>query len=96
MCPVTAAVSLIKALYSYNYPFEKVQDLPINYLVLDGREYTIPSSLILMRIRQAVSSLGESTLEFSADDVGTHSNHLGGCHGNVPCRHSCLYNYAYG
>jgi len=78
MCPVMAAVSLIKALYSYNYPFEKVQDLPINYLFLDGREYTIPSSLILMRIHQAVSSLGESTLGFSADDVGTHSNHSGG------------------
>ncbi|MFN9979843.1 MAG: hypothetical protein ACK53Y_08015, partial [bacterium] len=53
-------------------------DLSINYLVLDGRENLIPSSLLLMRIRQAVSSLGESTLGFSADDVGTHSNRSGG------------------
>jgi hypothetical protein len=58
MCPVRAASEIIKRIYSYNISPEKVTDTPINYLEIDGKGFSIPSSLILMKIRQAVSSLG--------------------------------------
>jgi hypothetical protein len=53
----------------------------INYLEIGGKGYTIPSSLILLKIRQAVTSLGHGALGFSADEVGTHSNRSGGAMG---------------
>jgi hypothetical protein len=81
MCPVLAAATLIKQLHSYGISRDEVWNLPINYLVIDNRRYTIPSSLILLRIRQAVSSLGHAVLGFTADEFGTHSNRSGGAMG---------------
>jgi len=37
--------------------------------------------MILLKIRQAVTTLGQSVLVFSADEVGAHSNHSGGAMG---------------
>jgi len=81
MCPVRAARELILRLRSYNIPSKKFADTPINYVELDGRSFTIPSSLILLRLRQVVSSLGQSVLGFTAEEIGTHSNRSGGAMG---------------
>jgi hypothetical protein len=81
MCPVRAARELILRLRSYNIPPKKFADTPINYVELDGRSFTIPSSLILLRLRQVVSSLGQSVLGFTAEEIGTHSNRSGGAMG---------------
>jgi hypothetical protein len=81
MCPVRATIALVKQLYAYRYSDEQVQDLPINYLEMDGKSYTIPSSLILLRIRHAVTTIGQEVLGFIADEVGTHSNRSGGAMG---------------
>jgi hypothetical protein len=43
--------------------------------------YTIPSSLILVKIRAAVRSLEPEKLGFGPDEVGTHSNRSGGAMG---------------
>ena len=37
--------------------------------------------MILLKIRQAVTTLGPSVLGFSAKEVGTHSNRSGGAMG---------------
>jgi hypothetical protein len=37
--------------------------------------------MILLKIRQAVTTLGPSVLGFSAKEVGTHSNHSGSAMG---------------
>jgi hypothetical protein len=62
-------------------PPEKLGDTPINYVEFDGKGFIIPSSMILLKIRQAVTTLGPSVLGFSAEEVGTHSNRSGGAMG---------------
>jgi hypothetical protein len=81
MCPVRAAAVIMREIASYKLDPKKFVDTLINYLEIDGKGYTIPSSLILMKIWQAVTSLGHSVLGFSADEVGTHSNRSGGAMG---------------
>jgi hypothetical protein len=81
MCPVRAATEIVKHIHSYNIPKDKIPDTPINYIEVDGKGYTIPSSAILIKICQAVSNLGYDRLGFSPDDVGTHSNRSGGAMG---------------
>jgi len=81
MCPVWAARELILQLRQYRIPPEKFADTPINYVELEGRSFTIPSSLILIRLRQVVSSIGPTILGFTADEIGTHSNRSGGAMG---------------
>jgi hypothetical protein len=81
MCPVLATTKLISRIKSYRIPPEKLSDTPINYVEFDGKGFTIPSSLILQKIRQAVTTLGQSVLGFSAKEVGTHSNYSGGTMG---------------
>ncbi len=43
--------------------------------------YTIPSSLILVKLRAIVQELGTEKLGFGPDEVGTHSNGSGGAMG---------------
>jgi len=62
-------------------PPEKLGDTPINYVEFDGKGFIIPSSMILLKIHQAVTTLGPSVLGFSAEEVGTHSNRSGGAMG---------------
>jgi hypothetical protein len=81
MCPVLATTKLISRIRSYRIPPEKLSNTPINYVEFDGKGFTIPSSLILLKIRQAVTTLGPSVLGFSAKEVGTHSNRSGGAMG---------------
>jgi hypothetical protein len=81
MCPVRAAAEIVKRIHSYNIPKDKIRDTPINYIEVDQKGFTIPSSVILLKIRQAVSNLGHELLGFSPDDVGTHSNRSGGAMG---------------
>jgi hypothetical protein len=81
MCPVKAMANLIKQIKSYDIPDEKLGDTPINYVEFDGKGFTIPSSLILIKIREAVATLGLETLGFLPEDVGTHSNRSGGAMG---------------
>jgi hypothetical protein len=81
MCPVRAAAEIIKRIHSYNIPRDKVKDTPINYVEVKGKCFTIPSSFILLKIRQAVSNLGYEKLGFHPEEVGTHSNRSGGAMG---------------
>jgi hypothetical protein len=81
MCPVRAAAEVIKRIYSYNIPKEKIRDTPINFIQLGPTAYTIPSSLFLIKIREAVRSLGHEKLGFHPEEVGTHSNRSGGAMG---------------
>jgi len=88
MCPVRAAVHLIQRLRSYaDLPFPCFQDTPLNTVKSGEAFYTIPSSLVLQRIRVVVDLLGFEKLEFTSADVGTHSNRSGGqweCFSRVP------------
>jgi hypothetical protein len=77
MCPIRAAAVIVKEIASYKQDSPRFADTPINYLEIDRKGYTIPSSLILLKIRQAVTSLGHGVLGFSVDEVGTHSNRSG-------------------
>jgi hypothetical protein len=81
MCPVRAAAEVIKRLYSYNNPNEKIKDIPINFIKLGSTSYTIPSSLFLLKIRMAVKQLGYEKLGLHPEECGTHSNRLGGAMG---------------
>ncbi len=81
MCPVHAAAEIVKRIHSYNIPPDKVKDTPINYIEVDGRGFTIPSSFILLKIRQAVATLGHEKMGFHPEEVGTHSNRSGGAMG---------------
>jgi hypothetical protein len=82
MCPVRAAAFLIQRLSSYaNSLFKNFKDTPINLVWSGDDYYTIPSSLILQRIRSVVDHLGFEKLGFTSADVGTHSNLSGGAMG---------------
>jgi hypothetical protein len=81
MCPVRAAAEIVRRIYSYNIPRDKVKDTPINYVEVNGKGFTIPSSLILTKIRHAVANLGHEKLGFHPNEVGTHSNRSGGAMG---------------
>jgi len=81
MCPVRAAICLILRIVEYEIPSDQLRDTQINYVQMDGKGFTIPSSLVLIHIRQAVSSLGQEVLGFTAEEVGTHSNRSGGAMG---------------
>jgi hypothetical protein len=67
MCPVLAAAETVKRIHSYNIPKDKVRDTQINYIKVNGSGYLIPSS--------------HAKLGFHPDEVGTHSNRLGGAMG---------------
>lgn len=81
MCPVRAAVATILRIHAYHLPPEKFRDTPINYVILGSLSYTVPSSLILVKIRAAVQTLGKEKLGFGPEEVGTHSNRSGGAMG---------------
>jgi len=81
MCPVKAMAALIKKIRSYGIPEEKLGDIPINFVQFDGKGFSIPSSLILVKFREAVTTLGQEVLGFLPEDVGTHSNRSGGAMG---------------
>jgi hypothetical protein len=82
MCPVRSAAGLVQRLYAYsNSPYTSFHDTPINLVWSGGDYYTIPSSLVLQRIRTVVDLLGFEKLGFTSSDVGTHSNRSGGAMG---------------
>ncbi len=81
MCPVRAAVEIVKRIYSYGLPEDKIKDIQINFVKLGSLTYTIPSSVILVRLRAAVQTLGVEKLGFGPDEIGTHSNRSGGAMG---------------
>ena len=49
MCPVRAAAEIVKRIHSYNIPKDKIRDTPINYIEVDQKGFTIPSSVILLK-----------------------------------------------
>jgi len=81
MCPVRAAIEIVLRIVKYNHPADKVKDIQVNYMGFDGKGFTIPSTMILSRIQQAVVSLGHTALGFHPEEVGTHSNRSGGTMG---------------
>jgi len=81
MCPVHAAAEIVKCINSYNLPSDRIRDTQINFIKIGTMSYTIPSSVILMKIRAAVKILGHEILGFHPNEVGTHSNRSGGAMG---------------
>ena len=81
MCPVMAAVKVVRRIYSYNIPTDMFRDTQINLVRSGSANYTIPASVFLSKIRAAVQTLGHEKLGFHPDDVGTHSNRSGGAMG---------------
>jgi hypothetical protein len=81
MCPVRAAAELVSAIYRSGIPRQDIPNLTINTIKIRGKLFTIPSSMILLRIRSAVKILGVEKLGLSDQDVGTHSNRSGGAMG---------------
>jgi len=81
MCPVLAAAAIVQRLSTYSHPYPCFGDVPINLVWSGDGYYTIPSSLILQRIRSVVDLIGADTLGFTSADVGTHSNRSGGAMG---------------
>ncbi len=81
MCPVMAAVKVVRRIYSYNIPTDMFRDTQINLVRSGSAYYMIPASVFLSKIRVAVQTLGHEKLGFHPDDVGTHSNCSGGAMG---------------
>jgi hypothetical protein len=81
MYPVLTAVKIVRHIYAYNIPAVKFQDTPINFIKSGSTYYIIPSSVFLTKFRIAVQILGHEKLGFRPEDVGTHSNCLGGAMG---------------
>ncbi len=81
MCPVRAAVEIVQRIYSYGIPEDKIKDIQINFMKLGSLTYTIPSSLIMVRLRALVQTLGIKKLGFGPEEIGTHSNRSGGAMG---------------
>jgi hypothetical protein len=81
MCPVLAAISIVRRLHSYGLSPNKFVGSQINTVKSGENLFTIPSSMFLHRIRSTVDLLGPEKLGFSSGDVGTHSNRSGGAMG---------------
>jgi hypothetical protein len=81
MCPVWAAMEIVLRIVAYDFLPDKLINIQINYIEFDGKGFLIPSSMILLRIRHAVSTLGHHVLGFHPEEVGTHSNRSGGAMG---------------
>jgi hypothetical protein len=58
MCPVRTAAELVTAIYKSGIPHYKIPTLKINSIKIKGKLFTIPSSMVLLRIRAAVKNLG--------------------------------------
>jgi hypothetical protein len=80
MCPVRACIELLLQIRGSNLPHDKILDLQINTVVLDGKLSTISSTVILGK-RAVVKALGKDNLGFTENEVGTHSNRSGGAMG---------------
>jgi hypothetical protein len=81
MCPVRAAAELVHYLYSSGIPHDKIPDLKLNSILTKGKISTIPSTMVLDRIKAAVQNLGKDKPGFTEDKVGTHSNRSAGAMG---------------
>ncbi len=81
MCPVRACAELVMIIRNSKISPDKIPDMKINSIVSKGKIFTIPSSMILDRIRTAVRFLGKDKLGFTESKVGTHSNRSGGAMG---------------
>ncbi len=81
MCPVRACAKLVSNVYRSKISRTKIPDMKINSVISKGKVFTIPSSMVLDRIRTAVRLLVKDSLGFTEDEVGTHSNRSGGAMG---------------
>jgi len=69
-CPVWAWAALIKRIWSYP---GACPETPVSAVWRGGRIQHITSKEMVKALRSAVISIGEDSLGFKADDVGTHS-----------------------
>jgi hypothetical protein len=81
MCSVRAAAELVRYLYNCKIPRNDIQNITLNSIMSKGKLCTIPSTLILDRIRSAFPSLGKGKLGFTENKVGTYSNRSRGAMG---------------
>lgn len=81
MCPVRACAELVTIIRKSTISPDKIPNMKINTVVTQGKIFTIPSSMVLDRIRTAVRFLGKDKLGFTEAEVGTHSNRSGGAMG---------------
>ena len=70
LCPVLSWGSIIKRILSYKNTDENT---PVNYVLVKNKPYYIKSKDVMSQIRLIVALIGEATLGFGPDDVGTHS-----------------------
>jgi hypothetical protein len=54
MCPVRACAELVHQIDNSNISPDKIPDLKINTIIINNKLFTIPSKLILDRIRAAI------------------------------------------
>jgi hypothetical protein len=78
MCPIKACISLISRARKLPLSHSQLLNTPINTILLSSSLYQIPSEVFLDTIRRTVKEMGEDTLGFGPEDVGTHSNHSAG------------------
>jgi hypothetical protein len=78
MCPVKACISLISRACSNHIDPKSLPDTPINTIFINNKAHQIPSTIFLTTICRAVQDIGQDTLGFGPDEVGTHSNRSGG------------------
>lgn len=81
MCTIPSTAEVIKQIHSCDTPLSKIKDISVNNIERGGKGFTIPSSIILTKIWQAVSNLSYKKYSFQPEKVGMHSNHSGGAMG---------------
>ena len=70
MCPVRAAVELVRRIRSY----ARINDeTPISAVMMGTRIRHVTSKQVAKALQDAVTAIGEDVLNIKAEDVGTHS-----------------------
>ena len=70
LCPVTIWANLVTRVLSYS---GTGPDTPVNTFLFNGALRQVSSRTILLKLRAAVTIIGEELLGFSASEIGTHS-----------------------
>ena len=75
LCPVKAWASTIKRLWSYP---KTSKNTPVNLFLSKNKLYEISSKKIIDTLQKAVTEIGEKSLGFKKEEIGTHSIRSGG------------------
>ena len=70
LCPVQTWAAIVKRILAYD---GTDTDTPVNTFLFKGQLKQISSRTILLKLRTAVTIIGEELLGFTASEIGTHS-----------------------